>query len=117
MNANEEIIEELNENSDVIIEKDAEINNESLKEQSPGVDQTIINNNEINPMMNNEEIIKNEDEASPTGSLEESSEEQMPSVKKSKAPLIILLSFLLVIDIAALVIYIIGIEKVISFIK
>ena len=34
-----------------------------------------------------------------------------------KVPIIVLLSVLLVIDIAALVIYLIGIEKVISFIK
>lgn len=37
--------------------------------------------------------------------------------KKSKMPLIILLSILLVIDVAALVIYIIGIDKVLGFIK
>ena len=36
---------------------------------------------------------------------------------KKKIPIIVLLSILLVIDIAALVIYLIGIEKVVSFIK
>ena len=37
--------------------------------------------------------------------------------KKSKAPIIVLLSIFLIIDIAALVIYIIGVDKVIEFIK
>ncbi len=37
--------------------------------------------------------------------------------KKSKAPLIVFLVILLIIDVAALVIYIIGIDKVLSFIK
>ena len=37
--------------------------------------------------------------------------------KKKKAPLIVLLVILLILDIAALVIYIIGIDKVLSFIK
>ena len=37
--------------------------------------------------------------------------------KKSKVPLLVILSILLVLDIAALVIYLIGIEKVLSFIK
>lgn len=37
--------------------------------------------------------------------------------KKSKAPLLVFLIILLVLDIAALVIYIIGIDKVLGFIK
>ena len=38
-----------------------------------------------------------------------------PVKTKSKAPIIIILSFLLFLDIAALVIYIIGVDKVIQF--
>lgn len=40
-----------------------------------------------------------------------------PVPKKNKTPIIVLLSILLVIDIAALVIYIIGVDKILSFIK
>lgn len=37
--------------------------------------------------------------------------------KKSKTPLLVLLFILLIIDVAALVVYIIGIDKVLGFIK
>lgn len=50
--------------------------------------------------------------------VEETTEDKKADVpKKKKAPLIILLSILLIIDVAALVIYIIGIDKILSFIK
>ncbi len=48
--------------------------------------------------------------------LDNETSQEIP-VKKNKAPLIILLSILLILDIMALVVYIIGIDKVISFIK
>ena len=38
-----------------------------------------------------------------------------PVKTRSKAPIIIILSFLLLLDIAALVIYLIGVDKVIQF--
>lgn len=50
-------------------------------------------------------------------SKESNKEEAVVTPKKRKAPLIILLSILLVIDVAALVIYIIGVDKILSFIK
>ncbi len=50
--------------------------------------------------------------------VEETTEDKKAAVpKKKKAPLIILLSILLIIDVAALAIYIIGIDKILSFIK
>lgn len=48
---------------------------------------------------------------------ESNKEEVVVTPKKRKAPLIILLSILLVIDVAALVVYIIGVDKILSFIK
>lgn len=38
-----------------------------------------------------------------------------PVKTKSKAPIIIILSFLLVLDLAALIIYLIGVDKVVQF--
>ena len=54
-----------------------------------------------------------------SGAEETLDNEALNAKKKNnkKVPIIVLLSVLLVIDIAALVIYLIGIEKVISFIK
>ena len=68
-------------------------NNESEKPN-----ETLISN------LDNETKVSNEDN-------------KIVKEKKNKVPLIILLVVLLILDIIALVIYIIGIEKVISFIK
>lgn len=63
---------------------------------------------------NSEEKTTEDGEKTESETVEQSIDE---TKKKSKMPLIILLSILLVIDIAALVIYIIGIDKVLGFIK
>ena len=57
------------------------------------------------------------DDSSTTVTKEEADLINSVYKKKSKVPILILLSFLLFLDIAALVIYIIGINKVLSFIK
>ena len=101
MNNNEELMEEIN---DIV---DENINIESQKKDNQEIrENTIVPNVEISYntiSVDNEELI-----VPPAGEYEPS---------KSKTPLLIILSFLLVLDIAALVIYIIGIDKVLSFIK
>lgn len=69
-----------------------------------------VNSNSIKEKK--EEIERIDDDLSET--VTEEDNEEPP---KKKAPIIILLSIFLLIDIAALVIYIIGIDKVLSFIK
>jgi len=67
-------------------------------------------------MDNKEEIIEDiHEEASDDGELLEDNSLDEP--KKSKVLPLILLILLLILDISALVIYLIGVEKVISFIK
>ena len=95
---------------------------EKLKDESktealiidPIINDTLSNDD------NNETLLveENNDNSSDENETEEKNvQETYDSPKKSKAPLIVLLSILLVLDISALVIYIIGVEKVISFIK
>lgn len=122
MDAKDEMIEE--------IEDIEEIDDTSKKEEvsgekendTPNLDEPVIEE----PIIGNDITIENEtkleDEEVKEEKVEEKSTEkednnQVVEPKKNKAPLIVLLSILLVLDIAALVIYIIGIEKVISFIK
>lgn len=49
--------------------------------------------------------------------VQEEQQEIVVEPKKSKVPLLVFLIILLILDIAALVIYIIGIDKVLGFIK
>ncbi len=78
---------------------------------SPVVDQA---NQEVKVSSNDEVIPVEPVMSTPTNV---SKEEVAEVAKKSKTPLIVLLSILLVLDVAALVIYLIGFDKVFSFIK
>ena len=78
---------------------------------SPVVDQP---NQEVKVSSNDEVIPVEPVMSTPTNV---SKEEVAEVAKKSKTPLIVLLSILLVLDVAALVIYLIGFDKVFSFIK
>lgn len=63
-------------------------------------------------------LIDNKETEEKVESKEEQEKQQsVEKSKKSKTPLLILLFVLLIIDVAALVIYIIGIDKVLGFIK
>ena len=93
--------------SDFIL-NDVETNEkEDLKEDTQANDQkTEVKEEE----KNKEESVKIENE--------NNNQEEITKMPKSKkVPLLILLFVLLILDIAALVIYIIGIDKVFSFIK
>lgn len=97
---NEEIIEDINEV-------------ESAKEES--LDDTVVleDISKIDDSEFKEEVSSDSEEIT-----DEAVEEYIKKDKKKKKTLlIIILSILLVLDIAALVIYIIGIDKVIGFIK
>lgn len=94
--------ESINLNESVVLEA-SNVNTDEHENQS------VVLENNIGEEKTTKEGEKTESEA-----VEQSMDE---TKKKSKMPLIILLSILLVIDIAALVIYIIGIDKVLGFIK
>lgn len=118
----EEVIEELNENNDI-----SEESKEEVLSDIPTVlenNDSSVSNQKINSDNNtNENIVSdnsvNENDADKLDSTisYETVNESLNEKKKSKAPLIILLSILLFIDIVALIIYIIGVDKIISFIK
>ncbi len=126
MDTKEEMIEEIDVMEDLStdIKEDKETKLEEVKPDIPVVEPVIEevvspSENKVEEMSVNKpdeenisvepEIIDSNDENQDVVT------EEMP--KKNKTPLIVLLSVLLVLDIAALVIYMIGIEKVISFIK
>ncbi len=126
MDTKEEMIEEIDVMEDLStdIKEDKETKLEEVKPDIPVVEPVIEevvspSENKVEEMTINKsdeenvsvepEIIDSNDENQDVVT------EEMP--KKNKTPLIVLLSVLLVLDIAALVIYMIGIEKVISFIK
>jgi len=130
MDTKEEMIEEIDVMEDLSIDSktEDETKNENTKIETevsiPVIEEEILpseinNDNEENKV--EEEKNENDEEKVAKTSEESLNNEQEKQVeelpKKNKTPLIILLSVLLVLDIAALVIYIIGIEKVISFIK
>lgn len=118
----EEVIEELNENNDI-----SEESKEEVLSDIPTVlenNDSLVSNQKINSDNNtNENIVSdNSVNENDTDKLDstisyETVNESLNEKKKSKAPLIILLSILLFIDIVALIIYIIGVDKIISFIK
>ena len=98
---NEEMIEDINEvetikeetlDDTVVLEDISKIDDMEFKEDSTGENNSEVTDEAV------EEYIKK-------------------SNKKKKTLLIVLLSILLVLDITALVIYIIGIDKVVGFIK
>lgn len=133
----EELIEELSDveaNEPVVDNVASEITPDKKIEDEIKTDviQEPINVVEDNPKVleENAETVVLEDEKSEQDeainpSLEQKEEKDYETVeqsleekpKKSKISLIVLLSILLVIDVAALVIYIIGIDKVLGFIK
>ena len=138
-NNNEELIEELTDSETSKTEEDGvskEIVPDKKIEDEIGVDviQKPINAEEniSNSLVENPDEVTVKDEKSiqtessdlslnienkDVDKIENNEESSIEKQKKSKVPLIIFLSILLIIDIAALVIYLIGIEKVLVFIK
>ena len=107
MNNNEELIEEIN---DVMEEVGTNVNTTNTVNNT----NTVVENqdNSINQTPTSLDNETTQASSEPESALDE---EYISS--KSKVPILVILSILLVIDIAALVIYIIGIDKVLSFIK
>lgn len=74
----------------------------------------------IEPVKEGEVLLNTEYETVNNTTLEETPEGNIPVVipkSKSKKIIIIILSILLVLDLAALIIYLIGIDKVLGFVK
>lgn len=129
MDTKEEMIEEIDEMED--LSADSKENVETRTEEvKPDVSvvEPVIEDAALEPVLDNnadikDEQVKDESQDKQEEIALEQKEETSPkkevekTPKKNKAPLIVLLSILLFLDIAALVIYMIGIEKVISFIK
>lgn len=122
MDTKEEVLEEINDveeiNEEITPDKKIEevvVPTEEPAEMSISND-AVVNEPvvQINEDDNNiSEIVKETSEDKPLNNQEK----EVVKEKKSKAPLIVILSILLALDIAALVIYIIGIDKVLGFIK
>lgn len=125
METKEEMIEEIDVMEDLStdLKEDKETKTEEVKPDIPVVEPVIeevvsTDENKVEEVTANksdEENISVEPKTTESDENKEIITEELP--KKNKTPLIVLLSILLVLDIAALVIYMIGIEKVISFIK
>lgn len=118
----EEVIEELNENNDIIEESKEEVLSNIptvLENNDSSVSNQKINsdNNTNENIVSDNSVNENDTDKLDSTISYETVNESLNEKKKSKAPLIILLSILLFIDIVALIIYIIGVDKIISFIK
>ncbi len=98
--------------NDVIIEQNITVADETKSKEIPPIEEVEESNK-----LEETEIDVNEPNEEKQLDEEKTNEEvnQLPS--KSKTPAIVILSILLILDIAALVIYMIGLDKVISFIK
>lgn len=111
MDNKDEKLEEVSfESNDIIPDK--VINDNSNSEVSADESNTFV---ETKNDTDDVEVLDGKDENSEEDSSLDDDFSSMSSTKKRV--LIIILSFLLVIDIAALVIYLIGIDKVLGFIK
>lgn len=118
----EEVIEELNENNDISEESKEEVLSDIptvLENNDSSVSNQKINsdNNTNENIVSDNSVNENDTDKLDSTINYETVNESLNEKKKSKAPLIILLSILLFIDIVALIIYIIGVDKIISFIK
>lgn len=118
----EEVIEELNENNDISEESKEEVLSDIptvLENNDSSVSNQKINsdNNTNENIVSDNSVNENDTDKLDSTISYETVNESLNEKKKSKAPLIILLSILLFIDIVALIIYIIGVDKIISFIK
>ena len=100
-------------NKDEMIEELEEIVDESTVDESNKTIEDIVEE-PLNRQESNDDSNKISDDKEKQYEMVDQSLNQK---KKSKAPIIVLLSIFLIIDIAALVIYIIGVDKVIEFIK
>lgn len=115
----EEVIEELNVNTDIKEEDNKitdSIEENEIKNDIPVVldDENASDNITVSDDVNTE---SNVDTSLDSTSSYETVNESLNEKKMNKTPIIILLSILLLLDILALIIYIIGVDKVISFIK
>lgn len=104
-NNNEEMIDVINESEELT-------SSDGVNEQEQTQSQDVTESKSEEEIMDITEDKSSEDTAANESDLINSVYK-----KKSKAPLLVILSILLILDIAALVIYLIGIEKVLSFIK
>lgn len=115
----EEVIEELNVNTDIKEEDNKitdSIEENEIKNDIPVVldDENASDNITVSDDVNTE---SNVDTSLDSTSSYETVNESLNEKKMNKTPIIILLSIFLLLDILALIIYIIGVDKVISFIK
>lgn len=75
------------------------------------------NSDKTDEKVKESDLSQQQEDKNETSNLVSDNEEDVKSKKNSKILIIIILSLLLVLDLAALIIYLIGIDKVISFIK
>lgn len=111
---NEDVIEDIEEIEE--IEETPKDNDKSSKINIAPNEEELASDDVILEDTNNND---NSETDSKTSDAKETLDNEVLNAEKNnkKIPIIVLLSILLVIDIAALVVYLIGIEKVISFIK
>lgn len=121
MNNKEEILEEINveEKNEITPDKkiDEELNELSLSDDTKEKKEDI--SKATNEVENKETEEKNsEDEGESSEGVDEITEEEYyETSSKKKTLMLVILSILLLIDLAFLIIYIIGIDKVLSFVK
>ena len=107
-----------NKENEEVLEEIEEIPTEEVKDDNIVVEQDLtLEDNESKD--NQEEVLNVDGEENVSEAKEDAPQEETTEYEyhKNKVPIIIILSILLVLDIAALVIYLIGIDKVVSFIK
>lgn len=122
---NEDALEELNEMEDVS-DSDDQKNNQAIdgitsdnNDMIPILDETpsLENINEEDKVKESNNLSQQQEDKNETSNLTPDNEEDVKPKSNSKILIIVVLSLLLILDLAALIIYLIGIDKVISFIK
>lgn len=122
---NEDALEELNEMEDVS-DSDDQKNNQAIdgitsdnNDMIPILDETpsLENINEEDKVKESNNLSQQQEDKNETSNLTPDNEENVKPKSNNKILIIVVLSLLLILDLAALIIYLIGIDKVISFIK
>ena len=106
-------------NSDVIpiLDETPSLENINEEDKTSETKDSEENSDKTNEKVKESDLSQQQEDKNETSNLVSDNEEDVKSKNKSKILIIVVLSLLLILDLAALIIYLIGIDKVISFIK
>ena len=116
---NEAIDGSTSNNNDVIpiLDETPSLENINEEDKTSETKDSEENSDKADEKVKESDLSQQQEDKNETSNLIADNEEDVKPKNKSKILIIVVLSLLLILDLAALIIYLIGIDKVISFIK